>query len=39
MRQLELWDTGREKSRRLTAAIDLLRDKYGDKVIHRGEQD
>jgi DNA polymerase-4 len=39
IRQLELWDTGREKSRRLTAAIDLLRDKYGDKVIHRGEQD
>ena len=37
IRQLELWDTISEKSRRLTAAIDLLRDKYGDEVIHRGE--
>ena len=39
IRQLELWDTGREKSRRLTDAIDLLRDKYGETVIRRGEQD
>lgn len=37
IRQLELWDTISEKSRRLTAAIDLLREKYGDEVIHRGE--
>jgi DNA polymerase IV len=36
-RQLGLWDAGSDKSRRLTAAIDRLRDKYGDKVIHRGE--
>jgi DNA polymerase-4 len=37
IRQLELWDTINDKARRLTAAIDLLRDKYGDQVIHRGE--
>ena len=37
IRQLELWDTGRDRSRRLAAAIDTLRDKYGDKVIHRGD--
>jgi DNA polymerase-4 len=37
IRQLELWDTSSEKGRRLTAAIDLLRDKYGENVIHRGE--
>jgi DNA polymerase-4 len=37
IRQLELWDTGGEKSRRLAAAIDDLREKYGDTVIRRGE--
>lgn len=37
IRQLELWDTGGEKSRRLAAAIDGLREKYGDTVIRRGE--
>jgi hypothetical protein len=37
IRQLELWDTNSEKALRLTAAIDLLRDKYGENVIHRGE--
>lgn len=36
-RQLGLWDSNREKSRRLAAAIDGLREKYGDHVIHRGE--
>ena len=39
LRQLTLWDTGSEKHRRLTTAIDVLREKYGDKVIHRGERD
>jgi len=39
IRQLELWDLSREKSRRLTAAIDVLREKYGDQVIHRGDRD
>jgi DNA polymerase-4 len=37
IRQLELWDPGPERSRRLTAAIDVLREKYGDQVIHRAE--
>lgn len=37
VRQLELWDTVPEKSRRLVHAIDALRAKYGDKVIRRGE--
>ena len=37
VRQLELWNVGAEKNRRLTAAIDSLRGKYGEQVIHRGE--
>jgi DNA polymerase-4 len=37
VRQLPLWDTGSEKSRRLQEAIDELREKYGDKVIYKGE--
>ena len=37
IRQLGLWDTESEKSRRLQDAVDILREKYGDKVIHRGE--
>lgn len=37
IRQLGLWDTGSEKSRRLQDAVDILREKYGDKVIHKGE--
>ncbi|MFH1183627.1 MAG: DNA polymerase IV [Chloroflexota bacterium] len=37
IRQLELWDTGRDRSRRLTVAIDTLRDKFGETVIHRGD--
>lgn len=36
-RQLSLWDTGSEKSRRLQEAIDELRDKYGEKVIYQGD--
>jgi DNA polymerase IV len=39
IRQLSLWDTESEKSRRLQEAVDTLKEKYGDKVIHRGEQD
>ena len=39
IRQLELWDSGRERHRRLTAALDDLRKKYGDQVIHRGEDE
>lgn len=37
IRQLGLWDTESEKSRRLQDAVDILREKYGDRVIHRGE--
>ncbi|MBI3737932.1 MAG: DNA polymerase IV [Chloroflexi bacterium] len=37
IRQLGLWDAGSEKSRRLQEAVDELREKYGDKVIHHGE--
>ena len=39
IRQLSLWDTRSEKSRRLQEAVDALKEKYGDKAIHRGEQD
>jgi DNA polymerase-4 len=37
VRQLTFWDAGSEKSRRLQEAVDELREKYGDKVIHQGE--
>jgi DNA polymerase-4 len=37
VRQLALWDTGSEKSRRLQLAIDELREKYGEKVIFQGD--
>ncbi len=37
IRQLALWDTDGEKSRRLREAIDELRERYGDRVIRRGE--
>jgi len=39
IRQLSLWDTGSEKSRRLQEALDALREKYGEGVIRRGEED
>ena len=37
IRQLALWYTGSEKSRRLQEAVDELRGKYGEKVIYKGE--
>ncbi len=37
VRQLEMWNPSVEKNRRLTSAIDALKGKYGDQVIHRGE--
>jgi DNA polymerase-4 len=37
IRQLALWDTQSEKSRRLRDAIEALRDKYGDEVIQHGD--
>ena len=36
-RQLNLWEANSERSRRLMAAVDELRERYGDHVIRRGE--
>ena len=38
VRQLELWDAGSEKARRLQAALDELHEKYGHKAIRRGKK-
>jgi DNA polymerase-4 len=37
IRQLSLWDSGSEKSRRLQEAVDALKAKYGEKAIHHGK--
>lgn len=37
MRQLELWETGTEKERKLQQTLDALREKYGDHAIKRGK--
>jgi DNA polymerase-4 len=37
MRQLELWETGSEKERKLQKTLDALREKYGDHAIKRGK--
>lgn len=37
IRQLGLWDVDSEKSRKLQEAVDVLKEKYGSKVIHKGE--
>jgi DNA polymerase-4 len=37
VRQLNLWDAGTEKSRKLQEIIDQLQEKYGRDVIHKGE--
>jgi len=39
VRQLSLWDAGSEKSRAFAEAVDALKEKYGDKVIQRGEEE
>jgi DNA polymerase-4 len=39
IRQLGLWDTEDEKSRKLQEAVDELREKYGNEVIHRGDKE
>jgi len=36
IRQLGLWDLDNEKSRNLQEALDVLREKYGKDVIHKG---
>ena len=35
-RQLGLWEMDAEKSRKLQAAVDVLHEKYGRKIIQRG---
>jgi DNA polymerase-4 len=37
IRQLGLWDMDSEKSRKLQKALDVLREKYGKDVIHKGD--
>jgi DNA polymerase-4 len=37
VRQLGLWDMDSERSRKVQEALDALQEKYGKKVIHRGE--
>lgn len=37
IRQLGLWDMDSEKSRKLQEALDVLREKYGNDVIHKGD--
>jgi len=37
MRQLELWEAGSEKERKLQAVVDELREKFGDQAIKRGK--
>ena len=39
IRQLGLWDMDSEKSRKLQDALDVLREKYGNDVIHKGDLD
>ncbi len=38
VRQLELWDEGPERQRRLQAALDELRGKYGRKAVRRASE-
>ncbi len=35
-RQLELWNEASERERKLVAAVDALRERFGDSVIRRG---
>ncbi len=37
-RQLSLWETGTDKTRRLQAAVDKLREKFGEEVVKRGSE-
>jgi DNA polymerase-4 len=37
IRQLELWEAGSEKERKLQEVLDELREKYGNKAIKRGK--
>jgi hypothetical protein len=35
-RQLALWDEQAQKERKLVAAVDALRERFGDGIIRRG---
>ena len=37
--QLSLWDDGSEKQRRLQAAVDALRERFGEQVVRRGRSE
>jgi DNA polymerase-4 len=37
IRQLGLWDSGSEKSRKLQEVVDALQEKFGRNIIHRGD--
>ena len=37
-RQLSFWDDGSEKERRLQAAVDDLRQRYGKDIVHLGQK-
>ncbi len=37
MRQMELWEAGSEKERKLQEVLDELKEKYGDQAIKRGK--
>jgi len=34
--QLSLWDDGSEKQKRLQAAVDALRERFGEQAVRRG---
>lgn len=38
VRQLSLWDDGSEKERRLQAAVDALRERYGRNIVQRASR-
>jgi DNA polymerase-4 len=38
VRQLSLWDDDADKARRLQSVLDELRQRYGEKIIRRGDQ-
>ncbi len=37
-RQLTLWDTARQRERRLLVTLDALRERFGDGVVRRGKR-
>jgi len=39
VRQLSLWDQASQKEDRLQSALDLLRERYGKDVLHRGSKE